>query len=215
MQRRRPKLRFGGSIWVCPSGKVTGVKHPQEPFVVPVATLREGVNRLYLEGGPEDGRIPPGDADLVGKIVLEGDFIRSDKTVEIQAQVEATVRQVCGRCLKSVESTIDTPLRLYCERRGKRDSLKAPEDRAEDSGLLYYDGQTLDLRDEIRQVVLLEVPWYPLCDPDCRGLCPICGHDKNTGGCECTPHRAPGPWDALRGMIEAEGHPPDASREKE
>ena len=128
---------------------------------------------------------------------------------------KVTVRQVCCRCLKSVENRIDTPLRLYCRRRGKRDSLQEPEDRAEESGLLYYDGQTLDLRDEIRQIVLLEVPGYPICDPDCRGLCPICGKDKNTGDCGCSLHRAPSPWDALRGMIEAEGRPPDASREKE
>lgn len=191
------------------------MKHPQEPFVVPVATLKEGSNHRRLEGSPEEGGISPGDADMIGKIVLVGDFIRSDKKVEIQAQVKGTVRQECGRCLKPVENRIDAQFRLYCERLGKRETQQEPEDRADEGGLLYYDGQTLDLRDEIRQIVLLDVPWYPLCDPDCRGLCPVCGTDKNTGECACSPQRAPGPWDALKGMIEAEGSPPDASREKE
>ena len=102
------------------SVKVIVVKQPQEPFVVSVATLKEGPNHQRLEGTPSEGGISPEDAEMVGTIVLEGDFIRSDKNVEIQAQVKGTVRQQCGRCLKPVENGIDAPFRLYCERRRKR-----------------------------------------------------------------------------------------------
>jgi uncharacterized protein len=101
-----------------------------------------------------------------------------------------------------VLAPIDAALRIYCEKRGERDLRGEEQVRAEDVGLLYYDGRVIDLREEIRQVVLLEVPWHPLCRPDCKGLCPRCGRDLNQGACGCPPERGRSPWDALRNLTE-------------
>jgi len=44
----------------------------------------------------------------------------------------------------------------------------------------------------IREQVLLALPTRPLCDEDCRGLCPSCGADLNEGDCRCaTSHSDP------------------------
>ncbi len=62
-------------------------------------------------------------------------------------------------------------------------------------------GNDLDLEPMARDAVLLELPLAPLCAPDCRGLCPQCGANRNLGDCECAPARDPR-WsalDALRG----------------
>ena len=187
----------------------------QGPFLVALSTLKEGINRLHLEGSPEDIEIPAENADLQGMIILEGDFVRTETNVEIQAHLRADSHQVCDRCLKPIEMKLKVPLRLYFKKRVGRDLKDGCEDPAEQGGLLYYDGRTLDLREEIRQVLSLEVPWHPLCSPDCKGLCAVCGKDKNLGDCGCPSNRAPGSWDALRKMIEAEGRETDASRKKE
>jgi uncharacterized protein len=73
----------------------------------------------------------------------------------------------------------------------------------------------LELKDEIRQCILLEVPWHPLCSPDCKGLCSFCGHDRNLGDCGCVSPRAPGPWDALRKLNMAESRAADTWQKKE
>lgn len=187
----------------------------QGSFQIALSTLKDGVNPLYLEGAPQDSGVSSEDADLQESIVLEGLFVRTETKVEIQAQVRTMVRQVCDRCLKPVETRLTVPLRLYCEKRVGRGRKEESEDPAAEGGLLYYDGRTLDLREEIRQVLLLEVPWHPLCDPDCKGLCPVCGKDQNLGDCGCSRIRAPGPWGALREMIEAESRETDAPRKKE
>lgn len=192
------------------------MRHPAQPFLVSMATLEEGANPVRLEGSAEDAGIAPADAALEGSIVLEGFLYRSESQVELQARVHAVSLQVCDRCVAPVRHPIDAAVRLLCEKRGERDRRSDAESRAEDSGLLYHDGRTLDLREEIREAVLLEVPWHPLCSPDCRGLCPSCGKNRNEGDCVCPPRRGAGPWDALSHMAgEGEPSPPDTSRGKE
>jgi uncharacterized protein len=61
-------------------------------------------------------------------------------------------------------------------------------------------GDQLDLRPVVREVVLLDAPANPLCRPDCAGLCPSCGVNRNDETCSCdappTDHR----WSALDGL---------------
>ncbi len=58
-------------------------------------------------------------------------------------------------------------------------------------------GEQLDLRPVVRELVLLDAPLTPLCRPDCAGLCPTCGIDRNTQSCECAPPPADPRWSAL------------------
>jgi uncharacterized protein len=173
------------------------VRHPATPFLISLPTLVDGANKVVIEGVGADVGITEEDADLRGELVLEGTFYRVDQHVEVQAEVRGAVGQVCDRCVSPVVSPIRAPLRVYCEKRPERDRRSVVESREEDDGLLYHDGHALDLREEVREVVLLEVPWHPLCRSDCRGLCPRCGKNLNEGDCSCPPPRAPSPWDAL------------------
>jgi len=61
-------------------------------------------------------------------------------------------------------------------------------------------GDQLDLRPVARELVLLDAPATPLCRPDCAGLCPTCGVDRNLTACECTPPPADPRWSALEGL---------------
>jgi uncharacterized protein len=57
----------------------------------------------------------------------------------------------------------------------------------------------LDLREPIREELVLNVPPFPLCREDCAGLCDKCGADLNSGSCDCRPDRDPR-WAALEGL---------------
>jgi len=58
-------------------------------------------------------------------------------------------------------------------------------------------GDQLDLLPMVRELALLDAPESPLCRPDCAGLCPICGVDRNETSCTCVAPAAPSPWDVL------------------
>ena len=58
-------------------------------------------------------------------------------------------------------------------------------------------GDQLDLRDVVRELVLLDVPSTPLCRPDCAGLCLTCGANLNDGPCGCAAAPTDPRWSAL------------------
>ena len=178
------------------------MRHPAHPFQVALATLKEGANPIRMEGSGEEAGITPSDVELEGPVVVEGVFFRAEAHVEVQAQVRAVAVLACDRCVAAVRQPIEANLRLLAEKRAERDHRTDAESRAEDSGLLYHDGRTLDLQEDVRDAVLLELPWHPLCSPDCKGLCPRCGKNKNEGDCGCPPRRGTDPWDLLGKMIE-------------
>ena len=65
---------------------------------------------------------------------------------------------------------------------------------------LHYRADEIDLRPAVREAWLLAVPGFLLCREDCKGLCPVCGADKNTVDCGHT-QSAPDPrFAALRDL---------------
>jgi len=56
--------------------------------------------------------------------------------------------------------------------------------------------EVVNLTEEMRESMILVFPSYPVCRPDCKGLCTQCGINRNTGTCSCRPPRE-NRWDAL------------------
>ena len=46
-------------------------------------------------------------------------------------------------------------------------------------------GDVIDLDEILREQIILALPMYPRCSPECRGLCPVCGIDLNQETCDC------------------------------
>jgi len=102
----------------------------------------------------------------------------------------------CRRCLIPVPVSVDEDdiHLIFAE--------SADDDAADDPDVYIVDprARELDLRPAIREHWLLGVPAYAECRPDCKGLCPTCGTDLNTGSCDCTPAATDSRWNALRAI---------------
>lgn len=57
-----------------------------------------------------------------------------------------------------------------------------------------------DLTDELRQSIILALPTYPVCRPECLGACPTCGKNLNEGACSCAREEHDDRWGALDGL---------------
>jgi uncharacterized protein len=77
----------------------------------------------------------------------------------------------------------------------------AIEREGDDEAFTIDENHLLDLTEAIRQYREASADMHPLCRPDCRGLCPRCGHDLNTGDCACSAAPVEGPWSALAGLL--------------
>ena len=71
-----------------------------------------------------------------------------------------------------------------------------------ESGLLMPEDGHIDLQPLIREYALLEVPINPICKPDCKGLCPVCGEDLNQVDCGHKDIARESPFSALKDLLE-------------
>lgn len=59
--------------------------------------------------------------------------------------------------------------------------------------------EAVDVTQDIREDILLELPAFPVCRTDCQGLCPRCGKNLNHGPCGCRPGEE-SRWGSLDGL---------------
>lgn len=131
--------------------------------------------------------IEPLHVSLVASSVGEGVLVRG--------RIRTRVALECRRCLAPVEWPVEEPVDLLFE---PLDEAEAQELEGEVYPLPQ--GAEIDLREPLREQLLLNLPEYVVCREDCRGLCPQCGANRNVTECGCVSERLPGPWDALKNV---------------
>ena len=109
---------------------------------------------------------------------------REGPEVVLTGSFGARVHLTCSRCLEPFTLNLtDEVVGRFAPR---------PPARAEEAGLstedldmAFYDAESIDLAAFFRAETLLDVPMKPLCRQGCRGLCPVCGANRNLTACPC------------------------------
>jgi uncharacterized protein len=119
-------------------------------FDLPRIHLPPDLDLTYLSGSARVSRTPQG--------------------LLVQVKMRAFLSSECVRCLEP----FDQPLEIdFAE-------LYAFTPRSvTDSDLILPEDGHINLEPLVREYMLLEIPISPLCNPDCKGLCPICGENFN------------------------------------
>jgi uncharacterized protein len=151
-------------------------------FTVDLATLPDGPGEVILDARPEQLGLEPDvwGPEVRGRLRIE----KSGDQVTIRGRMEAVAHLECVRCLKALEVKVLAPFEVFAKRASTR-RHELDEELERDDYMMFHDGRRLDLREQARETLLLELPMTPRCRPDCRGLCPRCGADLNLGPCRC------------------------------
>ena len=154
--------------------------------------MRIELERLEELGGKfsrvyEINELPLDDTEvrLLEPAEVRGRIRREGNEVELGGELRTKLEAICGRCLKPVVLPINAK---FAERFVPSVSWRAEEQHELDEvdlNLAVFDGETIELDDLVREEILLAMPGHVLCSEDCKGLCPICGIDKNLGSCDC------------------------------
>jgi uncharacterized protein len=62
----------------------------------------------------------------------------------------------------------------------------------------FYEGDGLELNDVLREEILLALPMQRVCREDCKGICPVCGQNRNQNECRCHTETVDDRWAALK-----------------
>jgi uncharacterized protein len=106
--------------------------------------------------------------------------------VALGGVLDARLRLRCVRCLESFEESIRSRFELILVPEASATETEGERETEEREALLFYGAEgRVELVDVAREQVHLNLPLKPLCRPDCRGLCPTCGADRNRLECAC------------------------------
>jgi uncharacterized protein len=171
---------------------------PRAPLVLDAHELgrRPGTMR-------EVRRTVPAPADLGNGVIAvsPGSPLELDLRLEavmdgvlVSGTVSGTATGECVRCLDPVTEQVDVDVQeLFLHER--------PEDAADDDELPLLEGDLIDLEPTVRDSVVPSLPFQPVCDPDCPGLCSRCGarlmDDPDHSHDEADPR-----WAALAGLTD-------------
>jgi len=148
-----------------------------------------GITRLRKEAGSSMSFALSGsiaDLKVVSSRVNDDQIIEVSGVAEsvhggllITGEISTRWEGECRRCLSPASGTLRIPVCELYERIG-------PDSRVPvESDTYRYSGDVLDLREMVKDQVLLELPLAPLCKEDCMGLCANCGAELNLGHCGC------------------------------
>jgi uncharacterized protein len=147
------------------------------------------------ELNPVDERVKlTAPATVNGKIRLAGNEVFVNGHVDTRAQVE------CDRCLKLIELPVNADFELEYITGSEYESSAVAELTEAEMSVAVFDGEALDIDEIVKEQILLAVPTRMLCREDCKGICPQCGVDKNTGECNCETKEIDPRWAALKNL---------------
>lgn len=167
------------------------------------------VRELALKPGRFDVELEPGRIDFLDpKVRQKGPLKASGKAelvsdslaeIRVKGHVHVDMEAECDRCLDPAAFTVDGDFELYYRpvEEGYGEEAALDESEAE---MGFYEGDGIELNDALREYALLALPMQRLCSEGCKGLCPVCGQNRNQQECQCRTKAVDERWAALKTM---------------
>ncbi|HSL45191.1 MAG TPA: DUF177 domain-containing protein [Anaerolineales bacterium] len=166
--------------------------NPRKPFRINVGfIIHEEVGYSHeIPFEAEKAKLDDFELDnLIGKV----DIGRTPQGLVVQGNFSADTTLECVRCLRDFSHPLDWEFtELYAFTRKS----------VSESGLLLPEDAHIDLAPLLREYALLEVPINPLHDPDCKGLCSVCGQDLNIRDCGHRPDQSDSPFAKIKDLLD-------------
>lgn len=133
------------------------------------------------------GRLERPELLTLGAVELSGTLWRVEPGYSLDGQVTAEGTVACARCLVPVPFRATGDVSWVFEPASRQPGDEETELSAADLDVVYYQQPKVDLDPLVDEEIQLAIPMKPLCRPDCKGICPTCGADRNAGECGCRP----------------------------
>jgi len=157
------------------------------PILYNVAQLlKDGVGAVRERA--IDGEIDDIDENNPGPVHLGGTalLVRTPRGVLVTGHAETTLVLACRRCLEPARTDVAIDFdEEFIATVDVETGTSLPLTEDDDQASLIDDQHILDLTEVLRQYIVIESTGSGLCQPDCKGLCPVCGSNLNLDMCQC------------------------------
>ena len=167
------------------------------------------VKELEIKKVVFETAFPPGEIDFSDVGLSQATALEASGSAEllantlgeirIRGRLNVRMRADCDRCLEPAEFPVDSDFDLFyrpaSQVRGEEEEVEIDAGETE---IAFYEGDGIELKDVLREFVVLAMPMQRTCRPDCHGICPVCGQNRNLAQCGCELKPADDRWAALK-----------------
>ena len=148
-----------------------------------------------------DGNVDFTNAGFLGEsyafeepLAVKGEIYNNGQTLTLDVNVSGRMKTECSRCLKDIWVDVDFDIEEFLSR---SDS----DIKSEDEDIIFFDGHEAELDTIVYDRFLMDLSGKYLCAEDCKGLCPVCGHNLNESECGCSREQIDPRWQALADIL--------------
>jgi uncharacterized protein len=166
----------------------------EKSLIIRISGLSNGLHEYHFSTDPGEIGLKPNFSNAIqADIKLD----KSARQLYLKAEISTSGFFDCDRCLEQFELPVVTrytAIYLYSE----ADMGKYPPEEIE---VISPETTSIDLSEDVCEMILLSVPLKLLCKEECRGLCPKCGVNRNRTGCDCEAEVDTSRWGELKKLL--------------
>ncbi|MEW6058295.1 MAG: YceD family protein, partial [Bdellovibrionota bacterium] len=140
--------------------------------------------------GAEESRLPK-----LPDYDIDLEVRKSHGVIFLKGKMDLLIGLLCSRCANSFEHHLSSRFQCMFTRErslGHQEGTNVgvaysdPTGAApEDLDIEFLEKDYVELEDVLKEQIYLKIPFQPLCNEECKGICPVCGQDRNTQPCQC------------------------------
>ena len=166
------------------------------------------IRDLEVRAGQFDLSLAPGEISFLdeklrqigplkaaGKVEMVGG---SRGEIRVKGHLSVAMEADCDRCLEPARFPIDSDFELFYTPVTEGPVNEEVAIDASEAEIGFYEGDGIELNDVLREYVLLTLPMQRVCRQDCKGICPVCGQNRNLKDCACQAVPLDDRWAALK-----------------
>ena len=157
---------------------------------IDIQKLKTGPETVFLDHRPAYFNLKGDDYEVTENVTGKLTFSAVGDKYIMKGKVKTRFRMQCVRCLEDVEFPIEKDVFVVYyqkeelpEEEHEEEIVLDPEEIQDEFST--FRGKMIKPVEDIRQLLLIDLPHYPKCDEKCRGLCPMCGKNLNRESCNC------------------------------
>ncbi len=168
-------------------------------MILDLNTLRELPARLVIKEDASQLKLLADGVTTIGEARVELNIMQGDHIFFCTGMAVCDVDIECVRCLEQYRTTLEGEIDFSIHE--VSDDRNVNLDELPENELIVPAGTTeVDITAPVCEALVLTLPLKPICKEECRGLCPICGLNRNKSQCECKVEETDSRWDGLRDL---------------
>ena len=148
----------------------------------------------FSQGGDDQYRV-------TDTVTLDLDVHKDGSKFRVVGRLDAALELGCCRCLEPFPLVVGVDVDLLYLPVSDNTGDAEVQIKESDLGTAFYRDDQIDLGQLMHEQFQLALPMKPLCRNDCRGLCAVCGGNRNTTACQCVERWEDPRLAVLKGML--------------